>query len=97
MLRKRWDFAASLLASRWPRPSGPPDLANHVGGQAAEPLRRNASGAAVGQAGSLTFDVMLGAGKSSQFGAVRGVSSLVGKLPDRVGDHTEQAGVVLAE
>ena len=79
------------------RPSGPPDLANHVGGQAAEPLRGNVPGAAVVQAGSLMFDVMLGAGKSGQFGAVRGVSSLVGKLPDRVSDHMEQAGVLLAE
>jgi hypothetical protein len=78
-------------------PSGPPDLANHVGGQAAEPLRGNVPGAAVGWAASLMFDVMLGVRKSGQPAAVWGVSSLVGKLPDRVGDHTEQARVLLAE
>jgi hypothetical protein len=73
-----------------------PDLAHHFRGQAAKPLRGNVPVAPAGQAGGLVFDVMLDAGKSGQFLA-GSVSSLVGKMADRVSDHTEQAGVLLAE
>jgi hypothetical protein len=75
------------------------DLANHFRRQAAEPLRGNAgaAAAAVGEAGGMTFDLMLAVGKSGQFLLGRSVFPLVGKLPDSVGDHVEQAGVLLAE
>ena len=73
------------------------DLANHFRRQAAEPLRGNVAAAAVAERCSLMFDLMLAAGKSGQFLAGRGVFPLVGKLPDGLGDHVEQAGVLLAE
>ena len=43
------------------------------------------------------FDVALAVGKSGQFLAGKGVPALASKLPGRVGDHPEQAAVLLAE
>jgi hypothetical protein len=60
-------------------------------------MRGNVSVSAAGEACSLMFEVLLAVGKSGQFLAGRGGSSLVGKLPDRGGGHMEQAGVLLAE
>ena len=73
------------------------DLANHFRRQAAEPLRGNVAAAAVGEAGGMMSDLMLAVGKSGQFLLGWGVFPLVGKLPDSIGDHVEQAGVLLAE
>jgi hypothetical protein len=73
------------------------DLANHFRRQAAEPLRGKVPAASVAERSSVLFDLMLAVGKSGQFLVGRGVFPLVGKLPDGVGDHVEQACVLLAE
>ena len=52
---------------------------------------------AAGELRGLAFEVVLAAGGSRQFVAVRRGSSHVGQLPDRASEHPQQLGVALAE